>query len=502
MRHYIYLEEHRMAYASGKPRFAGEGEKAAAVLAKSRLWETRGASLDSDLKKLAEYYGLSGKRVTLVLGLDLSFLGVVLPRGSRFVAERMALNQLDIKAGSLQEAAAAIDIRHSRVRDKVYASMFYMEGKRLTEYKNAVAAAGMACSHVLAVPDCMALAAKELWKERSHLIVDVGEDQLGLYLVSRGHCLAFTTTHLKAPHFFHAKGEALLYQEIAEQAEQLFKQASEYDPKNSDCFRPECTVLLGNCLPFPDKGAASLEQLLRLPCFARILETGAGKDGELWGESALPPGLLAACMTDCFLRKRKPVKVKESNRRSEASVMGGICGVLSKGWMVFLLINAAAALGVGIWARAADREAKEQLKESRSVLMESEYKKKYQEAADMEKALGRLAARQEAWNVIMEDTARENLLSMDAFQAFISSMEPDMEVESIAFEGSNGILSIVISMSDRGQIPLYVERVKETGVFPYVSHSLWEQKEEDGMPERFLVVVNASLAEGGTDEAN
>lgn len=48
------------------------------------------------------------------------------------------------------------------------------------------------------------------------------------------------------------------------------------------------------------------------------------------------------------------MKVKESNRRSEASVMGGICGVLSKGWMVFLLINAAAALGVGIWARAAE----------------------------------------------------------------------------------------------------------------------------------------------------
>ena len=58
MRHYIYLEEHRMAYASGKPRFAEGREKAAAVLAKSRCWETRGASLDSDLKKLAEYYGL------------------------------------------------------------------------------------------------------------------------------------------------------------------------------------------------------------------------------------------------------------------------------------------------------------------------------------------------------------------------------------------------------------------------------------------------------------
>ena len=52
------MEEHRMAYASGKPRFAGEGEKAAAVLAKSRLWETRGASLDSDLKKLAEYMAM------------------------------------------------------------------------------------------------------------------------------------------------------------------------------------------------------------------------------------------------------------------------------------------------------------------------------------------------------------------------------------------------------------------------------------------------------------
>lgn len=496
MRHYIYLEEHRITYARAKGRFFVGSGASAVVLSEAKVWDTRGDTLDTFLNRFAEHHGLSGKSVTLVLGLDLFFLGMVLPMGRRSVVERMARNQLAVKAEFPTESAATVDYRHGNSKRNVFASLFYMEEKRLTEYKDAAAATGMACTHILAVPDCMALAAQQLWRELSHLVVDVEEEQLGLYLVSRGHCLCFTITALKVRRFCQMEKEALLYEEIAERAEHLFRLAAESDNENLAGFRPERVILLGDTLSSPEKGAARLEALLKLPCSASALHAKIDKEGPYSEASVLPSGLLAACMADRFPGKRKPVNMNGKGRGGKVSLFRGVQGILSKGWRLFLLVNIAAALCVGIWTNVEAHRTASELAELRDVLTEPGYRKEYQGLVDMEKELEQMMAR----DAVKEDVTGENLLGMDALRTFINSMETDMEVESMTYHGDHGMLSMVISMSSRGQIPLYVEEVKDTGNFPYVSHSLWEEKEEEGKPERFHVIVSASLTEGGLDE--
>lgn len=500
MGHYIYLEEQEITYLCGTCRSFGLSVKPEAFHIEAVSRESRDAALDSVLKRVADRHGLLGKKVTLVLGQALSFQRMVLPRGSRSVVQRMAVNQLIMEEGFHREPAAAVDFRYSRKEGRVCASLFYMEESRLTEYKNAVAAVGMVCSRVVAVPDCMALAAQKLWKEHSLLVVEAEEERLGIYIVSRGHCLAFKNTSLKAPHFYRLKGERLLYEEIAEQAEQLI-QTTIAEGNESGDTRPECAVLLGSCLPSPKKGADCLESLLKLPCFFRTMgkeRNGAGSSG---GGIAVPFGLLAVCMADRTGRRGRPSNIKGRECSGEGAFFHGIYRVLSRGWMAFLLVNAAVALGLGIWLGVLEWEAEGELSNLRLSLMEPEYRTLYQEAKDMEAVLEKMISREAAREAVKGKATAGNLLGIDAFRAFTDSMKPDMEVESMVFQGSNETLSLVISMSSREQIPLYVQQVKETGLFPYVSHSLWEQKEEEGKPERYFVVINASLTKGGTDEA-
>lgn len=499
MTHYIYLEENRIAYTRGNHRHIGRAG-APAFSAQSKVRDTKGIPLEAVFKELSDEFGLCGKNVTLVLGQDLSFMGMVLPRGRKSVVKGMACNQLVMKAGLRDVPAVGVDIRNGKARRKVLASLYYMEEKRLVAYKEAAAAAGMVCTRIVAVPDCMALTAQEIWKERSHLVVDVEEEQLGLYLVSKGHCLAFSATALRAKRFCEMGGESLLYEEIAERAQRLFKLASRYENEDPSDPGPECAVLLGGCIPSADKGASALEALLQIPCFARTLADSTGGEGFSPQKAVTPSGLLAACLADHYPGKRKPVSVNGINRMAGAASFRGIRGILSKGWTVFLVINAVAALGSGIWVGVEERKAAGRLDELRIALVEPEYREAYQRAVDMEEELKRLADREAVWDAVKAEAAGKNLLSMDALRAFTDSMDPDMEVESVSYEGENETLSMTISMSNRGQIPLYVERLNEAGIFPHVNHSLWEQKEEEGKPERLFVVVSASLTEGGMDE--
>lgn len=489
MGHYIYLEERRIAYARAHGCFL---RKRGEIFAPEWMgWEERGRSLEEDFKRLAAHHGLSGKNIILVLGVDLSFLGLSLPKAAGSVVERMAVNQLFVKEGVPQDPAAAVTIGYSKTRDKAFAALFYVEGRLLTEYKNALRAAGMGCSHVLAAPDCMALAAQEMWKESSHLVVDVEEEQLGLYLVSGGNCLASDIASLRAGRFFQMKGEEMFYQEVAERAEHLFLMAGEREGCGSEGFRPECVVLLGDCLPDPEVGGERLAQLLALPCRMERL-------GEV------PGGLIAACISGCLwgrTGKRRPARVKGNDKKGVIPFVQGSIGRVWRWWILCLLMNGAAALSVGLWFNLKEREEAAKAAEIRRAVTESERSQSFGGARAMKEEMERMAAMEAAGNLVMEEAAAgEKLLSMDSLQVLMDCLEPDMKVESITFEGEKGELSLVLSMDERGQIPLYVEGVREKGVFPHVNHSLWEQKEEEGMPERFFAAVTVSLKEGSQDE--
>ena len=79
----------------------------------------------------------------------------------------------------------------------------------------------MICGRVLVLPDCMAIMARELWREERVLLLDVNQASMGFYVLSGGHCLACRMTGLKAGCFLREGAVDMLCEEMAEQVEEL-----------------------------------------------------------------------------------------------------------------------------------------------------------------------------------------------------------------------------------------------------------------------------------------
>ena len=67
------------------------------------------------------------------------------------------------------------------------------------------------------------------------------------------------------------------------------------------------------------------------------------------------------------------------------------------------------------------------------------------------------------------------------------------------YEKEAAIMEMTISQGNPGQVPSLVERIRDSGVFRSVSHSNWEQEEDNGTV-RIHTSVRAVLKEGEQDE--
>jgi hypothetical protein len=482
MKYYICLEEDRIWYVRGRfKRCHGSGSHRRLEIMDWEFVEPV-PDVASALACLAEKHGMEGKRVSLVVGQDVKIMGLTVPKAGKNAMKRMAVNELSMLDAGFGDHAAALDLGAKSGRTMVAVTAYYMEQRSLNAYKKALENGKMICGRVLVLPDCMALMARELWKEERILLVDVGQGGMGFYVLSGGHCLACRMTGLKAGCFIREGAMDLLYEEMAEQVEGLIQECS----AAAGVPAPDCMVIMSCCLPDAESAAGYMSQRLKIPCCVRMPEP-------------VDAACLAACVAGSLEGRRKALELEEQvyGDGENSALSHGV--FMTRGWALFLLVNGLAAAGLSLHAAWLDRSAGKELARRELAMEGTEYRARFREALQMEAKIGEMSDYSNRSQAVKTLLAGKNLLGMDGFRAFTEAMEPGMRIESITFDGV--YLEMVVSMEHAGDVPVYVEKVEHSGVFGQVGHSLWEKREEDRETERVYATVYGSLGTGGQDEA-
>lgn len=506
MKYYICVESDRIIYIQGrykKQRKSG-GDTRLEVMG----WESMGMEPDMAvvLGRLADQYGLEGKKVNLVLGQDLSSRSFSIPKSGRTAMKKMALNELVVAGTNVGDCALAVDIQMKRRMGAVPVMAYYMDKRRLDTYKDILARGRMMCGRVIVLPDCMALMAKTLWKENRVLLIDVEEESVGFYALSGGHCLACRMTSLRAARFCGERADDLLYEELREQAEDLLREKS----AAMEEFAPECIVLMTYCLPEPEGAAKYLKDRLGIPCCVRVPdvydcggeETGDRGADEGWvlRNTPVSPQCLAACIAGSMDRRKNVLELTPQSYPDGQPGIMRLGAAISGGWALFLAANVMAAAGLSCGSVYVNYRAERQLAAEHESMRDSGYSERGNEARKMDRRIRELSADREEAEAVRAVVSGENVLGIEAFHAFTDAMEPGIKIESMTYERGTHSLRMVVSMDRPEHIPGYVDLVEQSGQFRQVGHSLWEKKTDSMDRERYYTAVYALLGTGGQDE--
>ncbi len=501
MKHYICVEEHEITYVCGTYRKPGRDPGRGRIV----VQDARSVSADADMKGvfmcLAKAHDLAGRKVNLVLGRDLSYMKVLLPKSGDRALRRMAGNELVAEGKCKADCLAAVDIQRGFGERHIPVMVYYMEKEKLDVYTDAMEQAGILHGSTFLVPDCAAAAAQILCKTRNSILIDVEKEGLGLYAVSSGHCLAWRSTPLKAGRFCERNARKLLYEEIAEQAEQIRRQVE------TDCgsFGPERIVLAGNCLSDMKEAIAFMEQHFKLPCTCTNFNVSVEPDAKALRRNmemnvdpgSVSPGALAAIVAQS---RRAPgiLRLKAIRDGEGDGLFRGLSRIMSRGFALFLLANAAVAAGIFVYIQALSHQTYQDMVSLRGDMNATEYRERYQKIQNLDSRMVEEAARRNAAEIARK--AASSYLRKEHFEAFTKAMEPDMQVGSVVYErGHASYLEMVISHNDPAQVPAYVEQVRSSGIFREVSHTLWEKREDvDGW--RVYSSVRGVLEQGGQNE--
>lgn len=201
MKHYICVEEHVITYICGTYKAPGRGGGRGTIVVQEAQSDSSGRGPEGIFAGWAAQYGLEGKRIVLVMGRGVSFLGFRLPKAGKRALRRMAYNELMAGGRCGTDCLTAVDIQKVSGEPHVGATVYYMERKELEPYVKAMERAGMIYGGTLLVPDCAAVASRMMCRRRPSLIIDVEKEGLGLYAVAGGHCLSWISSPLKAGYF-------------------------------------------------------------------------------------------------------------------------------------------------------------------------------------------------------------------------------------------------------------------------------------------------------------
>lgn len=485
MKHYICVEEHEITYICGTYKVSGGMSGRGTVVVSEVSGIPAGCNLDGIFAELSRSYGLAGKKIILVMGRDICSQHVRVPRAGKRAVRRMARNELIAGNTAGISCLTAVDIQKGPRDTSVNAVVYYMERARLNPYLHAMEQAGMVHAGTLMIPDCTAVASHVMCKSRSSLVIDVEKEGLGLYAVEEGHCLAWKSSPLRAGRFCERNAEELLYEEIAEQARRILK--------DLDCgesrFRPERAILVGNCFPDTDRAASFLEKRLDMPCAGAVFERSCKAAGA-------SPGALAAVVAGSLPGSRT-LKLTSGPDREKVRRSGGFGAVCSRRFLVFFLANLLLATGAGSYIRVLEDRAAGELAQLETSMSDPTFKEQYDRINRLDSEMIRANARMEARRELSGEAA--GALDRNAFEALTGAMEAGMKTEAVIYEHATHTLELILSQEYSGQVPGYVERVRDSGVFVSVNHSLWEKREDNGT-ERVYASVRAVLKEGEQNE--
>ena len=484
MEYYICLEEDRICYVRGRfKRCAGSGLRRCLEIVEWEFVEPV-PDVASALTRLAEKYGMEGKRVNLIVGRDVRMMGFTIPKAGKNAMKRMAVNEMTLLDADFGNHAIALDLRAKTGRTMADVTAYYMEQRSLDAYKKAVEDGKMICGRVLVLPDCMAIMARELWREERVLLLDVNQASMGFYVLSGGHCLACRMTGLKAGCFLREGAVDMLCEEMAEQVEDLIQDCT----AASDVPVPDCMVLMTSCIPDAQAAAEYMSGRFKIPCSVRMPEP-------------VDAVCLAVCVAGSLEGKRKALELEERGYEDGKNSILGRGPFMTRGWALFLLANGLAAAGLSFHAAYMDHAAGKALARTEYAMEGAEYKTRVRKSMEMEERIGEMSVDREKTRTEKALLAGKNLLGMNEFRAFTEAMNPEMRIESISFDGEGPYLQMVVSMDRSEDVPAYVERVEHSGIFRQVGHSLWEKSAEDRETERIYATVYGTLGMGGQDEA-
>lgn len=485
MKHYICVEEHVITYICGTYKAPGRGGGRGTIVVQEAQSDSSGRGPEGIFAGWAAQYGLEGKRIVLVMGRGVSFLGFRLPKAGKRALRRMAYNELMAGGRCGTDCLTAVDIQKVSGEPHVGATVYYMERKELEPYVKAMERAGMIYGGTLLVPDCAAVASRMMCRRRSSLIIDVEKEGLGLYAVAGGHCLSWISSPLKAGYFCERGAKEVLYDEIAEQAARIRQQLED----DKRVFRPEYAVLVGNCFSHMDGAAACLKERLDMPCESVVMDV-SGKDVRV------TPGALAAAAAGS-LSGKGPLKLSPGPDGEDRGLLSGIYGVVSGKSLLFLLANLVLAAGLSGYVGLKRAQVTGELDRIRAVMSDAGFREQYEASCKMEREVSEMAAQMAEEESLK--SASSGFLDRTDFEAFAAAMEADMDVEFLVYEKEAAIMEMTISQGNPGQVPSLVERIRDSGVFRSVSHSNWEQ-EEDNDAVRIHASIRAVLKEEAQDE--
>lgn len=479
MKHYICLEEHTITYfrSGSRSPVTGAVSEHAVIQDLERMGVER--NVDTTLGILAKKHGLAGKRITLVLGREVRMMNFVLPRSGKAALKKMAFNELTAMGLCDGNFTAAVDIRNALEDGSVPVTVYYIGKDCLKEYMDACKRAGMTCGPVWVLSDCMAVMALEMYSEDPIMMIDVEEEHIGFYMLSHGHCLAAMQSSLKSARFREKNAMDILYEEIADEAEQVLKLAE----NSEEAFEPESVILNAACLPNPDKAAAFLKERLGFPCRTQDMEISA-RD----------------LLLNRVSRKRRPVELYGGGNAGRRDLSRTLLCSISKKSALILSANILAAAAICVYTGFMQASVKDKVSDLKASMNSKEYKDRYRSARRIERELADISEQEEESDRIREYARDMNLLGVEAYAAFADAMESSMRMESVVYEQESRILRVIISMPDSASIPGLVERVCSSGTFFEVGHSLWEKKEVGGETERCYASFEALLESRGQDE--
>lgn len=488
MKHFLYLEDKRITYIHGRFTAGGFTVKAAkAVVLVSGNGE--------DLPGLLRTLGLAGKLVTAAVGGGETMLREMrLPAASARTTRKMICNEIARSRKAGVSVAADMDILGvDKTKKQQHLMACAIERERLKRWMSVLREAGISCTGLLTLPDCVAKLVSLLGAgEKAVVVAALEPDQLRLYLVKSGHCLLNRNLRLNVNRFRQAGAEALLYEEAADQIQRVMQ----YCEARTGAERVEQVLLMKDGLSGGAEAGAALSSLLNCPCSQMEVQIRPAK-GAVIGED-IHFGALALCAAGSAGGNMRPVNLLTCERESAGRGNRFLAGGFGTRCILFAGVNILAVAVAWIYLEAGAAGAIRHAVSISASLEEHDGYAAYEDYQDNRLERERLRALQRDVEEAEDKIRSVKEFGMADYQVLWDSLGPGMAIEAVTYDGEKGLLEVRLSFPEPGAAPDYVERVRESGRFQKAAHSAWRY--ETGGPGQGAFYLELTVDLTGEEE--
>lgn len=494
MKYYLCLEEKQITYICG--RCGADGF----VIKKAGRADIEEGGPEDALDSFIRLNGLRNRRI-VVSGAypEMICKELQLPAVSRHLIRKMVYNEIAYSRENSAALVADLDKLPSGENEKERHVLAYavdraqLEGK-LVELRRA----GLCCERLLVLRDCMARLA--CWYKKNPaaaVMVELDEKQVYLRLVKEGHCLLSRNIRLNVQQFCEENDMEFLYEELADQIRKLLQ----FYSKRNEVDTVKRIIMMPGRVTSAVEAAECIQDILEIPvdCLEPQVRCAKGT-GPL--ELSVYGRVLAVCAADQQFKRRETPDLLRA--RNLVMLSGNGLFSAGRGARLLLLagINAAAVMGLWLYARAGLLDTAGMIRENSEYMQEGDRQERYLEYLEQQKTASLKGNRKQELERQERRLRKTKRLSMEDYDTIADCLDGDMSLESMAYSGRTGILDMTISMSGPELGPELVEQIRLSEHFPRVSHSLWQYKPDAWENHRIYLDISSLLnaKEEGNDQ--